>query len=85
MLYLTRREGEAVVINDEIVVRVIELKGRQVRLGITFPPTASVLREELYLAIRAANEAACRSATVVLDGGSGTVAPQPPLVEGDRS
>lgn len=66
MLYLTRREGEAVIINDEITVRVIELKGRKVRLGFSFPPTVSVLREELYLQIRAANEAASRSAATAL-------------------
>lgn len=62
MLYLTRRQGEAVIINNEITVRVIELRGRSVKLGFTFPAGASVLREELFAQIRAANEAASRSA-----------------------
>ncbi|HAE48762.1 MAG TPA: carbon storage regulator, partial [Tistrella mobilis] len=37
MLYLTRKVGEAVVINDEIEVTVIEVRGKTVRLGLTFP------------------------------------------------
>ena len=61
MLYLTRRQGEAVIINNEITVRVVELRGRSVKLGFSFPPWASVLREELFVQIRTANEAASRS------------------------
>lgn len=62
MLYLTRRQGEAVIINNEITVRVVELRGRTVKLGFSFPASASVLREEVFVQIRAANEAASRSA-----------------------
>lgn len=62
MLYLTRRQGEAVIINNEITVRVVELRGRSVKLGFSFPTGCSVLREEIFLQIRAANEAASRSA-----------------------
>jgi carbon storage regulator len=65
MLYLTRRQGEAVIINNEITVRVVELRGRYVKLGFSFPPGASVLREEVFVQIRAANEAASRSAAVL--------------------
>ncbi|MCS6778701.1 MAG: carbon storage regulator [Geminicoccaceae bacterium] len=65
MLYLTRREGEAVIINNEITVRVVELRGRTVKLGLTFPRGASVLREEVFLQIRSANEAASRSAAAL--------------------
>lgn len=67
MLYLTRRQGEAVIIDNEITIRVVELRGRSVKLGITFPAGVSVLREELFLQIRDANEAASRSAAA-LDG-----------------
>lgn len=62
MLYLTRRQGEAVIIDNEITIRVVELRGRSVKLGITFPAGVSVLREEVFLQIREANEAASRSA-----------------------
>ena len=58
MLYLTRRAGEAVIINNSIEVRVVELRGRSVKLGFTFPAGSSVLREEVFLQIRAENEAA---------------------------
>lgn len=62
MLYLTRRPGEAVIVNNEIEVRVIEVRGRSVKLGFRFPPTASVLREEIYRRIEAENTASVRAA-----------------------
>jgi len=62
LLYLTRRPGEAVIINDNIEVRVVEVSGRSVKLGLSFPPDCSVLREEVFLQIKAENEAAARSA-----------------------
>ncbi len=62
MLYLTRRAGEAVIINNAIEVRVVEVRGRTVRLGFRFPPDATVLREEVFVQVRAENEAAARAA-----------------------
>ena len=61
MLYLNRRAGEAVIINNAIEVRVVEVRGKAVRLGFRFPAEASVLREEVFLQIREGNEAAARS------------------------
>ncbi len=66
MLYLTRRPGEAVIINNAIEVRVVELKGKSVKLGFTFPPDATVLREEVFLQIKAENEAAVAAPADVL-------------------
>lgn len=68
MLYLTRREGEAVIINNTIEVRVVEVRGRAVRLGFSFPPEATVLREEVFEQIRQANEAAAQTAADAADG-----------------
>jgi carbon storage regulator len=68
MLYLTRRTGEAVIINSEIEVRVIELRGKAVKLGFTFPAGCSVLREEVFLQVRAENEAAARALETLQDG-----------------
>lgn len=48
MLYLTRKPGEAIVINDDIELTVVEVRGKTIRLGFTFPPTATVLRRELH-------------------------------------
>ena len=66
MLYLSRRAGEAVVVNNAIEVRVVEIRGKTVRLGFRFPPDATVLREELFLQVRAENEAAARAAARAL-------------------
>jgi carbon storage regulator len=49
MLILTRNKGETIVIGDnEITVTVLEVKGQQVRLGITAPKEVSVDRREIY-------------------------------------
>ena len=58
MLYLNRKPGEALIINHSIEVRVVEVRGRTVKLGLSFPPEATVLREEVFEAIKQANRAA---------------------------
>jgi len=58
MLYLTRKIGESVIINDNIEVTVIEVRGKSIKLGFTFPPEASVLRREIHERIQAENRAA---------------------------
>ena len=58
MLYLTRKVGEAVVINDTIELTVVAVRGKSAKLGFTFPPEATVLRKELYERIREENIAA---------------------------
>jgi carbon storage regulator len=47
MLVLSRKIGEQVIINDDIVVTVVSVKGNQVRLGFTAPMAVSICREEL--------------------------------------
>lgn len=47
MLVLTRRNGEAVHIGEDIVVRVLGINGGQVRLGFDVPKPINVVREEL--------------------------------------
>lgn len=77
MLYLTRRAGEAVIINNAIEVRVVEVRGRSVRLGFRFPPEATVLREEVFVQIKAENEAAAGAATEALALARGLAAGRP--------
>lgn len=61
MLYLTRKVGESIIINDSIEVTVIEVRGKSIKLGFTFPPEASVLRREIYERIQAENRAAAEA------------------------
>lgn len=52
MLILTRRIGEALMINDDITITVLNVRGQQVRLGINAPKSVAVHREEIYQRIR---------------------------------
>jgi carbon storage regulator len=61
MLYLTRKIGESVIINNTIELTVVEVKGRAVKLGFNFPKEATILRKELYDRIMEQNIAAARS------------------------
>lgn len=61
MLVLTRKLGESIAIDDHIKIRVVQIKGKQVRLGIEAPKDTKIHREEVYLAIQDQNQ---QSATV---------------------
>lgn len=61
MLYLTRKIGESIVINNSIELTVMEVRGRTVKLGFVFPPEASILRKEIHEKIMAENLAAASS------------------------
>lgn len=58
MLLITRRTGEAIVINGSIEVKVLEVKGGRVKLGFEYPQGSSVFRQELFEKIQAENKAA---------------------------
>jgi carbon storage regulator len=58
VLILTRRVGENVVIGDDIVVSIVEIRGDAVRIGIQAPRSVSVHREEVWLELQRANEGA---------------------------
>lgn len=53
MLILSRRKDESIVIDDNVIVTVLSVKGGQVRLGITAPENVSVHREEIQQRIAA--------------------------------
>ena len=55
MLVLTRKLGESIAIDDHIKIRVVQIKGKQVRLGIEAPKETKIHREEVYLAIQESN------------------------------
>jgi carbon storage regulator len=68
MLYLSRKVGESIVINNTIVVTVMEVKGKTTKLGFTFPANASILRKEIYDRITEENTAALASSAEDLFG-----------------
>ncbi len=65
MLYLTRKVGESIIINENIELTIVEVRGKSAKLGITFPPEATVLRKELHERIKQENLAAAAG-----DGGA---------------
>lgn len=58
MLYLTRKIGESIVINDDIELTVVEVRGKSIKLGLTFPPDVTVYRREVYDRIQSEKQAA---------------------------
>jgi carbon storage regulator len=60
MLVLTRKTGESIVIGSDIRITVLEIQGRQIRLGIDAPMDVSVHRGEVYERIREENERAAK-------------------------
>ena len=57
MLVLTRKLGESIAIDDHIKIRVVQIKGKQVRLGIEAPRDTKIHREEVYVSIKDQNKA----------------------------
>lgn len=58
MLALTRKKGESLVINHNIEITVLEIRGDQVKIGITAPKEVPVYRKEVYIQIEEENKAA---------------------------
>jgi len=54
MLVLSRKNNESIIIRDDIVVTVVEVRGDKVRLGIEAPKEVTVHRREIYEAIKEA-------------------------------
>ncbi len=60
MLILTRKIGECITIGDQIKVYVVDIRGKQVRLGIEAPADAVIHREEIYQKILEENRSASK-------------------------
>jgi carbon storage regulator len=63
LLVLTRHVHQSIVIGHDVIVTVLEVRGDQVRLGITAPKDIQVHREEVFAALTAANRQAATSAS----------------------
>lgn len=61
MLALSRKKNESIIIDNNIEVTVLDIKGDQIKLGISAPKTVPVYRKEVYVQIKDANKEASRS------------------------
>ena len=58
MLALSRKKNEAILINNNIEITILEIKGEQVKIGISAPKEVPVYRKEVYVQIQEANKEA---------------------------
>jgi len=67
MLALTRKKGEALVINNNIEITILEIRGDQIKIGISAPKDVPIYRKEVYLQIKEENEKAIRNDDDAMD------------------
>ena len=67
MLYIMRKIGQSIVINNNVEVKIVEVKGKNVRVGLEFPRDVTVLRKEVHDKVMAENIAAAESAFYFLN------------------
>lgn len=58
MLALSRKKNEAIIINNDIEITILDIKGEQVKIGIAAPKEVPVYRKEVYIQIQDANKEA---------------------------
>ena len=58
MLALSRKQNESIIIGNDIEVTVLEVKGDQVKIGISAPKSVPIYRKEIYLQIKESNKEA---------------------------
>ncbi len=58
MLALTRKKGESLVVNNNIEITVLEIRGDQIKIGIQAPKAVPIYRKEVYVQIQKENEEA---------------------------
>jgi carbon storage regulator len=73
VLILTRRVGESIVVGDDIVLTVFEVRGDAVRIGIEAPRSVRVNRKEVYEEIQRSNEQAVSTGDDALDALRGAI------------
>jgi carbon storage regulator len=72
MLVLSRKKNESIVINNDITIVVVEIRGDKVRLGVEAPKEIPVHRREVYDAIK--RNAAVQGGSTIAEAGSNTAA-----------
>lgn len=61
MLALSRKLNESIMIGQDIEIKVIEIKGDQVKIGITAPKSVPIYRKEIYMQIKESNQEASKN------------------------
>lgn len=61
MLALSRKKNESIVVNNDVEITILEIKGDQVKIGINAPKSVPVYRKEVYMQIQEANKAASQN------------------------
>ena len=67
MLALARKVNESIIIDDNIEVTLLEIKGDQVKIGISAPKSVPIYRKEIYIQIQEANKEAAKNQTTPED------------------
>lgn len=63
MLVLSRKKGEAIVIQNQIEITVLQVEGDTVKIGISAPSDIDIFRKEIYVSIKEANRESAVSAS----------------------
>lgn len=61
MLALSRKQGESIIVGDDIEITILEVKGEQVKVGISAPKSVPIYRKEIYISIQESNKEAADS------------------------
>jgi carbon storage regulator len=64
MLIVTRKEGESVIVNDNVEVVVVSVEGGKIRLGFNAPPSVQIYRKEIFDKIQQANRDAAANKSI---------------------
>lgn len=67
MLSLSRKVNEAIMIGNDIEITILEIKGEQVKIGISAPKSVQIYRKEIYLQIQETNKEATESNVSIED------------------
>lgn len=67
MLYMSRKHGQSLRINDDIKITVLDVRGKTIRLGIEYPQGTRILRQEVYESVQQQNRYAEQSAKLLED------------------
>jgi carbon storage regulator len=76
MLFLTRKPGQSIRVNDDIEIKVLEVHGKTVKLGFSFPKNVRVFREEIYERLLQENKTTSENALALNRTLESTLAPE---------